>query len=91
VLNDVLCDNRRDFHVLDANKRQIVFGGLCLRANGISCQLLLIFFFDSFVQDSECGGAICTEGRWGLYVAQFSDCDSEWGSTLGVVKARAYF
>jgi hypothetical protein len=31
------------------------------------------------------------EGRWGLYVAQFSECDSEWGSTLGVVKARSYF
>jgi hypothetical protein len=30
ALNDVLCDNRRDFHVLVANKRQIVFGGICL-------------------------------------------------------------
>jgi hypothetical protein len=30
TLNDVLCDNRQDFHVLGANKRQIVFGGLCL-------------------------------------------------------------
>jgi hypothetical protein len=30
-------------------------------------------------------------GRWGLYVAQFSECDSEWGTTLGVVKTRSYF
>jgi hypothetical protein len=44
ALNDVLCDNRRDFHVLSANKRQIAFGGPCLLANGISCPLLLIFF-----------------------------------------------
>jgi hypothetical protein len=44
VLNDVLCDNRRDFHVLGATKRQIVDGGLCRSANGISCPLLLIFF-----------------------------------------------
>jgi hypothetical protein len=43
ALNDVLCDNLRDFHVLVANKRQIVFGGPCLYANGISCPLLLIF------------------------------------------------
>jgi hypothetical protein len=42
ALNDVLCDNLRDFHVLDANKRQIVFGGLCRSANGISYPLLLI-------------------------------------------------
>jgi hypothetical protein len=28
-LNDALCDNLRDFHVLVANKRRIVFGGLC--------------------------------------------------------------
>jgi hypothetical protein len=32
-LNDVLCDNHRDFHILVANKLQIVFGGLCLLAN----------------------------------------------------------
>jgi hypothetical protein len=42
ALNDVLCDNHRDFHVLVANKRQIVFGGLCLLANGIAYPLLLI-------------------------------------------------
>jgi hypothetical protein len=42
VLNDVSCDNHRDFHVLVANKRQIVFGGLCWSANGISYPLLLI-------------------------------------------------
>jgi hypothetical protein len=29
ALNDVLFDNRQDFHVLGANKRQIVFCGLC--------------------------------------------------------------
>jgi hypothetical protein len=39
ALNDVLCDNHRDFHVLVANKRQIVFGGIYLLANGISCPL----------------------------------------------------
>jgi hypothetical protein len=91
VLNDVLCDNRRDFHVLGTNKRQIVLGRLCLLANGIACTLLLIFLFDSFVQDEKCSGVICADGRWGRYVAQFSECDSEWGSTLGVVKTRSYF
>jgi hypothetical protein len=40
ALNGALCDNPRDFHVLGANKRQIVFGGLCWSANGISYQLL---------------------------------------------------
>jgi hypothetical protein len=34
ALNYVLCDNRRDFYVLGANKRQIVFGGLRRSANG---------------------------------------------------------
>jgi hypothetical protein len=43
ALNDVLCDNLRDFHALVANKRQFVFGGLCRSANGIACPLLLIF------------------------------------------------
>jgi hypothetical protein len=42
ALNDVLCDNRQDFHVLVANKRQIVFGGLCRSVNGISYPLPLI-------------------------------------------------
>jgi hypothetical protein len=42
ALNDVWCDSLRDFYVLVANKRQIVFGGLCLLANGIACPLLLI-------------------------------------------------
>jgi hypothetical protein len=42
--NDALCDNLRDFHVLGANKRRIVFGGLCRSANGIACPLLLIAF-----------------------------------------------
>jgi hypothetical protein len=37
-----LCDNLRDFHVLGANKRRIVFGVLCRSANGIACPLLLI-------------------------------------------------
>jgi hypothetical protein len=44
ALNDVLYGNHQDFHVLVANKGQIVFGGLCLLANGIACPLLLIFF-----------------------------------------------
>jgi hypothetical protein len=44
-----LCDNRLDFHVLGANKRQFFFGGPCLLENGISCPLLLTFlFFFSF-------------------------------------------
>jgi hypothetical protein len=42
ALNDALCDNLRDFHVLVANKRRIVFGGLCRSANGIACPFLLI-------------------------------------------------
>jgi hypothetical protein len=42
ALNDALCDNRQYFHVLGANKRQIVFGGLCRSVNGIACPLLLI-------------------------------------------------
>jgi hypothetical protein len=42
ALNDALCGNRRDIHVLVANKRRIVFGGLCRAANGISYPLLLI-------------------------------------------------
>jgi hypothetical protein len=32
-----------------------------------------------------CGGAS------GAYVAQFSECESEWGATLGVVKTCSYF
>jgi hypothetical protein len=44
ALNDALCDNHRDFHVLGANKPRIVFGGLCRLANGIACPLLLIAF-----------------------------------------------
>jgi hypothetical protein len=44
ALNDALCDNLRDFHVLGANKRRIIFGVLCRSANGIACQLLLIVF-----------------------------------------------
>jgi hypothetical protein len=43
ALNDVLY-NRRYFHVLGANKRQIVFGGIYLLANGTVFTLLLIFF-----------------------------------------------
>jgi hypothetical protein len=44
ALNDALCDNLRDFHILGANKRQTVFGVLFLLANGIACPLLLIAF-----------------------------------------------
>jgi hypothetical protein len=42
ALNDALCDNLRDFHVLVVNKRRTVFGGLCRLANDIACPLLLI-------------------------------------------------
>jgi hypothetical protein len=41
-MNDVLCDNLRDFHVLVANELQIVFVGLCRSVNGIACPLLSI-------------------------------------------------
>jgi hypothetical protein len=44
ALSDAVCDNLRDVYVLGANKRRIVFGGLCLLANGIACPLLLIVF-----------------------------------------------
>jgi hypothetical protein len=42
ALNEALCDNLQDFHVLGANKRRIVFGGICRSDNGITCPLLLI-------------------------------------------------
>jgi hypothetical protein len=42
ALNDALCDNLRDFHVLGANKHRTVFGGLCRSVNGIAYPLLLI-------------------------------------------------
>jgi hypothetical protein len=45
--------------------------------------------FDSFIQDTEYGGAINAERRRGLCVVQLSQCNSEWGATLGVVKARS--
>jgi hypothetical protein len=41
AMNGALCDNLRDFHVLCANKRRMVFGGLCWSANGIAFPLLL--------------------------------------------------
>jgi hypothetical protein len=44
VMNDALCDNLRDFHVLVANKCRTVFGGLCWLANGIAYPLLFIVF-----------------------------------------------
>jgi hypothetical protein len=74
-----------------ANKRQIVFEGLCLLAKGIICPLLLIFSVSSFGHDAECGGVISYYWRWGLYMGQFSEYDPEWGATLGVVKARSNF
>jgi hypothetical protein len=49
------------------------------------------FLFDGFIQDSKCGGVICVERRRRLDVAQFGECNSEWGATLGVVKARSNF
>jgi hypothetical protein len=49
------------------------------------------FLFDGFVQDTECSGVIGAERRRGLCVAQFRECNSEWGATLGVVKARSNF
>jgi hypothetical protein len=48
ALNGAFCDNLRDFHVLGANKRWIVFGGLCWSANGIAYPLLLIISVLSF-------------------------------------------
>jgi hypothetical protein len=42
ALNDVLCDNRQDFHILGANKRQLVFCGLYRSTNGISYPLIYI-------------------------------------------------
>jgi hypothetical protein len=42
ALNDALYDNLRDLHVLVANKRRTVIGGLCRLTNGIACPLPLI-------------------------------------------------
>jgi hypothetical protein len=44
VLNDALCDNLPDFHVLVANTHQNLFGELYKSTNGISYPLILIFF-----------------------------------------------
>jgi hypothetical protein len=41
ALNDALCDNLQDFHVLGAKKRRTVFGALCRSANGIAYPLIL--------------------------------------------------
>jgi hypothetical protein len=41
ALNDVWYDNHQDCLYLGANIQQIVFGGLCLLANDISCPWLL--------------------------------------------------
>jgi hypothetical protein len=38
-----------------------------------------------------CSGVICSQRRWGLYVTQLGECDSERGAALGVVKARSNF
>jgi hypothetical protein len=46
---------------------------------------------DGFIQDAKCGGVICAERRRRLDVAQFCECNSEWGATLGVVKTRSNF
>jgi hypothetical protein len=48
ALNDALCDNLQNFHVLVANKRETVFGGLCRLDNGIACPLFLIVSVLSF-------------------------------------------
>jgi hypothetical protein len=45
--------------------------------------------FYGFIQDTECSGVIGTEMRRGLCVAHLSQCNSESGATLGVVKARS--
>jgi hypothetical protein len=47
--------------------------------------------FDIFVQYAKYSGVIRAERSWGLDLAQFSECNSEWGATLGVVKTRSYF
>jgi hypothetical protein len=73
ALNDALCDSLRDFHVLGAYKRRIVFGGLCPSANGITCPLLLIVFVWSFrsrchvqwiIPFTEVLGVVCGPARW---------------------------
>jgi hypothetical protein len=51
----------------------------------------LSFLFDGLVQDAECSGVIGAERGRGLNVSQFSECNSKWGATLGVVKARSNF
>jgi hypothetical protein len=50
-----------------------------------------LFLFDGFVQDAKCCGVICAEMHRRLDVAQFGECNSEWGATLGVVRARSNF
>jgi hypothetical protein len=50
-----------------------------------------LFLFDCFVHDVVCSGVIRSQRRWGLCVAQLGECDSEGGTTLGVVKARSNF
>jgi hypothetical protein len=44
ALNDDLCDNLRDVHLLGVNKCRVGFGGLCRSSNGIACPLLSIAF-----------------------------------------------
>jgi hypothetical protein len=51
----------------------------------------LSLLFYRFVHDAECSGVIRSQRRWWLCVAQLGECDSERGSTSGVVKARANF
>jgi hypothetical protein len=71
ALNDALCVNRRDFHVLGTTERRIVFGGLCRSANGIVYPLLLIvsvlFFSFTMLKTVELS---FSQRRWGLCVAQ---------------------
>jgi hypothetical protein len=49
------------------------------------------FLFDGLIQYPKCGGVFCAERRRRLDVAQFGECISEWGATLGVVKTRSDF
>jgi hypothetical protein len=48
-------------------------------------------FLDCLAHNTESSGVICSQGRWGLCVAQLGEFDSERGATLGVVKARSNF
>jgi hypothetical protein len=72
ALNGALCDNLRDVHVLGANERRVVFGGLSMSANGIAYRLLLsvsVLLFSSRYRKqwsylfTEALGVVCDPAR----------------------------